>query len=133
GGGERARRMEPLELGAAMDDRRREARMRPLDLPCSDEVRKRLQLRIEWHQAISRCTTAGTPKATTPAGKLRVTTAPAPATVSSPIVTPGQTMTPPPSQTLSPSVIGRPYSHPSRLGSGSTGCVAASSWTLVAS
>ena len=50
---------------------------------------------------ISRCTRAGTPCATTPAGTSRVTTEPAPTTESSPIVTPGPTMTPPPSQTLS--------------------------------
>jgi hypothetical protein len=51
----------------------------------------------------------------------------------SPIVTPGQTMTPPPSQTLSPSVIGLPVSQPCRRGSGSTGCVAARGCTCVAS
>ena len=49
------------------------------------------------------------------------------------MLTPGQTMTPPPSQTLSPIVIGAPYSQPSRRGPGSMGCVAASSWTCVAS
>ena len=38
---------------------------------------------------ISRITRAGTPPASTPAGRSRVTTAPAPTTVSSPIVTPG--------------------------------------------
>ena len=51
-------------------------------------------------------TRAGLPTATTFAGRSRTTTAPAPTTVFSPIVTPGQTMTPPPSQTLSPIVIG---------------------------
>jgi hypothetical protein len=62
-----------------------------------------------------------------------VTTAPAPTTVSSPMLTPGQTMTPPPSHTLSAMVIGAPYSQPSRRGIGSMGWVAASSWTCVAS
>ena len=61
-----------------------------------------------------------------------MTTAPAPTTVSSPIVTPGQTMTPPPSQTLSPIVIGFAYSQPRRRGSGSIGCVAVRSCTAVA-
>ena len=35
-----------------------------------------------------------------------MTTAPAPTTVFSPMVTPGSTIAPPPSQTLSPMVIG---------------------------
>src|SRR3954454_17851746 len=61
---------------------------------------------------ISRTTRAGTPIATTPAGRSRVTTAPAPTTVSLPIVTPGQTMTPPASQTLSAMVIGCRAIHP---------------------
>ena len=61
-----------------------------------------------------------------------MTTDPAPTTVSSPIVTPGSTITPPPSQTLSPTVIGSAYSHPARRGPGSTGWVAVSSWTQVA-
>ena len=50
---------------------------------------------------ISRSTRAGTPPATTPAGRSRTTTAPAPTTVSAPISTPGQTIAPAPSQTLS--------------------------------
>ena len=37
-----------------------------------------------------------------------MTTAPAPTTVLSPMVTPGQTITPPPSQTLSPLARGEP-------------------------
>src|SRR5581483_5185184 len=81
---------------------------------------------------ISRMTRAGTPPATTPAGRSRATTPPAPTTVSSPIVTPGQTITPPPSQTLSPRTIGAPDSQPARRGNGSTGCVAVSSCTRVA-
>ncbi len=62
-----------------------------------------------------------------------MTTAPAPTTVSSPIVTPGQTIAPPPSQTLSPIVIGSADSQPCRRGSGSIGCVAVRSCTFVAS
>ena len=54
----------------------------------------------------------------------------APTTVLSPIVTPGQTITPPPSQTLLPIVIGLEPSHFARLGSGSTGCVAVRSCTF---
>ena len=48
----------------------------------------------------------------------------------SPIETPAQTMTPPPSHTLSPIVIGSAASHLSRRGPGSTGCVGVSSWTF---
>ena len=59
-----------------------------------------------------------------------VTTAPAPMTLSSPMLTPGQTMTPPPSQTLSPMVIGDPASILSRRGCGSSGWVGASSCTF---
>ena len=61
-----------------------------------------------------------------------MTTAPAPTTVSSPIVTPGHTIAPAPSQTLSPIAIGRAYSHPSRRAAGSIGCGAVTSWTFVA-
>ena len=82
---------------------------------------------------ISRSTLAGDPTATTPAGRSRVTTAPAPTTVFSPIVTPGHTIAPPPSQTLSAIVIGSAASQPSRRGSGSIGCVAVRSCTRVAS
>ena len=53
-----------------------------------------------------------------------MTTAPAPTTVWSPIVTPGQTITPELSQTLSPRTIGFADSQPIRRGSGSIGCVA---------
>ncbi len=55
-----------------------------------------------------RITRAGFPTATESAGMSRVTTAPAPMTERSPIVTPGHTITPPPSQQWSPTVIGRP-------------------------
>ncbi len=40
------------------------------------------------------------------AGRSLVTTAPAPTTVLSPMLTPGQTITPPPSQTVDPMVMG---------------------------
>jgi serine/threonine protein kinase len=53
-----------------------------------------------------RMTRQGLPTATTRGGMSRVTTLPAPITDSAPIVTPGRTMTPPPSQTSSPIVIG---------------------------
>jgi hypothetical protein len=49
--------------------------------------------------------------------------------VSAPIVTPGQTITPPPSQTLSPITIGSAASHLARLCSGSSGWVGVSSCT----
>jgi hypothetical protein len=48
---------------------------------------------------------AGLPTATTLAGTSFVTTAPAPITLLSPMVTPASTMAPPPSQTLSPMTI----------------------------
>ncbi len=76
-----------------------------------------------------RNTRAGLPTAITFAGRSRVTTEPAPTTVLSPIVTPGQTITPPPSHTLSPSVIGRPPSSLSRRGCGSIGWIGVSSCT----
>ena len=56
-----------------------------------------------------------------------VTTDPAPITEFSPIVTPGQTIAPPPTQTPSPIVIGRESSIPRRRSTGSTGCSAVSS------
>src|SRR5690606_2440371 len=69
---------------------------------------------------ISLTTLAGLPTATTLAGRSLATTAPAPTTVFSPMVTPGHTMTPPPSQTLSPMVMGSAASHLARRVSGST-------------
>src|SRR6478735_8606605 len=78
----------------------------------------------------SRITRAGLPTATTFAGRSRVTTAPAPTTVFSPMLTPGHTTTPPPSHTLSPIVIGAAPSHFSRRGPGSTGWVGVSSCTF---
>lgn len=59
-----------------------------------------------------------------------MTTAPAPTTVFSPMLTPGQTITPPPSHTLSPIVIGCAASHLARRGSGSMGWVGVRSWTF---
>jgi hypothetical protein len=52
-----------------------------------------------------------------------VTTLPAPTTVSSPIVTPGQTMAPPPSQAPSSTVIGSADSQPRRRVAASSGWV----------
>ncbi|HYO24149.1 MAG TPA: hypothetical protein VEQ85_04295 [Lacipirellulaceae bacterium] len=59
-----------------------------------------------------------------------MTTAPAPTTVFAPMVTPGHTITPPPSHTLSPIAIGRPPSHFARRGAASSGCVAVSNCTF---
>ena len=58
----------------------------------------------------------------------RVTTDPAPITESSPMVTPGMMIAPPPIQTLSPMVIGSAASQPSRRGPGSSGWIGVSSW-----
>lgn len=55
--------------------------------------------------SIVRITRAGLPTATTFAGSSRLTTAPAPTTVFSPIVTPAETIAPLPSHPLSPIVI----------------------------
>ncbi len=79
---------------------------------------------------IVRTTRAGLPTATTSAGRSRVTTAPEPTTVLAPMVTPGRTIAPPPSHTLSPMVMGLAASHLSRRRPGSTGWVGVSSWTL---
>ena len=66
-------------------------------------------------------TRAGLPTATTLAGRSRVTTEPAPTTVFSPMETPGQTIEPPPSQTLSAMLMGRASSRPERRMAGSSG------------
>ena len=66
----------------------------------------------------------GTPTATTPSGISFVTTLPAPITELEPMVTPGVTIHPPPSQTLSPITMGFANSSPDRRISGSTGCPA---------
>ncbi len=63
----------------------------------------------------------GLPAATTPAGTSRMTTLPAPTIESRPIVTPGQTMTPAPSQAFSSIATGRPSSIPAARSSGSRG------------
>ena len=57
-------------------------------------------------------------------------TAPAAATAPSPMVTPGQTMTPPPSHTWSPMVMGRPYSGPAERMAASSGWPAVNRETL---
>ena len=55
---------------------------------------------------------AGLPATTVRGGTSWVTTLPAPTTAPSPMVTPGRTVTLPPSQTLSPMVMGRAFSVP---------------------
>ena len=52
----------------------------------------------------------GLPTATTPSGMSWTTTLPPPMTARLPMVTPGRTVTPPPIQTLSPTVMGLAYS-----------------------
>ena len=66
-------------------------------------------------------TRQGLPAAMTLAGMSRVTTLPAPMVELAPTVTPGQTMTPPPSQTLSPRVMGAASSGQARRAAGSVG------------
>ena len=70
-----------------------------------------------------RTTRQGLPTARTFAGTSRTTTLPAP-TAFSPMVTPGQTIVPPPSQTPSPIEIGNADSNPDFLVAASSGCVA---------
>lgn len=77
-----------------------------------------------------RITLAGFPTATAPAGMSLTTTDPAPTTASSPMVTPGQTITPPPSQTLLPIVMGLPPYKPLLRVGGSNGWMGVSSCTL---
>jgi hypothetical protein len=57
---------------------------------------------------------AGLPAADTWSGMSRTTTLPAPMTAFFPMVTPGQTITPPPSHAFSPIVMGADRSHPAR-------------------
>jgi DNA-binding NtrC family response regulator len=59
-----------------------------------------------------RTTRHGFPTARTFGGRSRTTTLPAPTTVFSPMLTPGQTIAPPPSQTPSPIVTGSASSSP---------------------
>src|SRR5690606_12440620 len=66
----------------------------------------------------------GLPTATQLAGRSLVTTLPAPTTVFSPMLTPGQTIAPPPSQTPSPMMMGSADSKPARRWAASSGCVA---------
>ena len=61
---------------------------------------------------MGRTTLQGLPTATTPEGMSFTTTLPAPMTVLEPMVTPGRMVTSPPSQTLSPSVMGLHSSSP---------------------
>ena len=69
-------------------------------------------------------TRAGFPTATEFGGIERVTTAPAPMIEFSPMLTPGQTTTEPPSHTLSSRVMGAEDSHLARRGPGSVGWIA---------
>jgi hypothetical protein len=72
-----------------------------------------------------RTTRQGFPAARTFGGMSRVTTLPAPIVELSRMVTPGQTMTPPPIHTLSPIVTGFAGSGPRMRCSASSGWVAA--------
>jgi hypothetical protein len=85
----------------------------------------RLVCQTKYYSSISRITRQGFPAANTPAGISFVTTLPAPMTDRSPILTPGQTMTPPPTHTSSPIVTGLPNSNPVRRCAAFSGCVAA--------
>lgn len=67
---------------------------------------------------------AGLPTATTLAGRSLVTTLPAPTTVFTPMVTPGSTVTLPPSHTLSPRTMGAARSQSVRRSSGARGWMA---------
>jgi hypothetical protein len=67
------------------------------------------------------CARAGLPKAVAPAGTSRVTTLPAPISASSPMLTPGRMIAPPPIQTLRPMRMGRPNSKPAARSAGSRG------------
>src|SRR5690606_14661160 len=98
--------------------------------PAAGRRRRRRALTRRTGAHRERTTLAGLPTATTPAGRSRLTTAPAPTTVSSPIVIPGSTITPPPSHTFAPIVIGSAASHFARRSSGSSGCVGVSSCTF---
>ena len=69
-------------------------------------------------------TRAGFPAAKTSEGMSRVTTLPAPMTARSPIVTPGQMITPPPTHTSEPIVIGLADSSHLRRSTALMGCVA---------
>ena len=75
------------------------------------------------YSVISRMTRQGLPAAKTPSGMSRVTTLPAPMTDREPIVTPGQRIAPPPTQTSEPILIGLPNSCV-RRSSAFIGCVA---------
>jgi hypothetical protein len=67
----------------------------------------------------------GFPATVAPAGTSRVTTLPAPTTASSPIVTLGRMIAPPPIQALGRMRTGRPNSSPLRRSAGSRGWSAA--------
>ena len=69
-------------------------------------------------------TRQGLPTATTSSGISFVTTEPAPITECLPMLTPGTTVTLPPSQAPSPILIVFAFSMPSFLASTSKGCIA---------
>src|SRR5262245_23504605 len=73
------------------------------------------------HSLKGRMTRHGFPAAKTPAGIGRVTTLPAPITVRSPMLTPGQMTAPPPTQTSEPIETGLANSRPVRRSAASIG------------
>lgn len=85
-----------------------------------DRARERAGL-IDHRTTLSVRTRAGLPKAVAPAGMSRVTTLPAPISASSPMLTPGRMIAPPPIQTLRPMRMGRPNSNPAARPAGSRG------------
>ena len=78
-------------------------------------------LRIKDVASSALTTRQGFPTASTPAGMSRVTTLPAPMVVSSPMVTPGQMIAPPPIHTRLPMVIGDASSGPAVRSAASSG------------
>ena len=76
--------------------------------------RRRLCSGVFVYSSSDLITRHGFPAANTPAGMSRVTTLPAPMTLSEPMVTPPITRTPAPNHTLSPTVIGLKICQPSR-------------------
>lgn len=73
-------------------------------------------------------TTAGFPAASESAGMSCTTTLPAAMMHLGPIVTPGNTVTPPPSQQLSPIVIGKQVSTGCMRSCQSIGCCGVKNW-----
>ena len=92
------------EQGRVGKGAKRQVRCQPL--PVGRVSRRQLSA------VMGRSTRQGLPTATTPAGMSLVTTDPAPMTLLSPMVTPGQMTTLPPIQTLLPMRTGLPNSTP---------------------